>query len=458
MPNPQFTSRISSPENLALPSSEQTVQKASIEKLVYGGDGLGRLPSGEVCFVPFAVPGEAVSLSVRQEVKKILKGTILEIEQPSSNRVEPKCTVFTQCGGCQWQHIRYAEQIHWKTKIVEENLVRLGGFKDIAVEPIKSTAVEDEQSAWRYRNRVQWDVQTVKNSIQLGYKAGKSQTLVEFSDCHIISDVMNSIYHSSQRMLNLAVGFYAKHLRRIEVIENEAGQIFLSFYGLRHPQLTTLAHDLATQYPAILGIVLVDEDRPHKTAALLAGVSTNITFKVNAFEFQVSANSFFQTNTALSATLLEDMQSWLHDDTDSLLDLYAGGGFFSIALHNKAKQITAVEIAHSSIQDAQANLKQNNIDTIRLIERSVDNYVKTERLQFDAAVIDPPRSGSTPAVLKWLSENIKKQLLYVSCNPATLARDLKLLVQLGWSVKHVQPYDMFPQTYHIETLVHLEKG
>src|SRR6478609_6908276 len=233
MPKQQFTPRVSSMENPAACSADNNTQKASIEKLVYGGEGLGRLPSGEVCFVPFSIPGESVSLSVRQEAKKILKGTILEIEDPSSNRVEPRCTVFQECGGCQWQHIRYAEQAHWKTKIVEENLVRLGGFKDISVEPIKSLALENENSAWRYRNRVQWDIQALTNRIQLGYRAGKSKTLVEFSDCQIISDAMNELYQTVQGMLNQAVDFFAKHLKRIEVIENEAGELFLSFYGFR---------------------------------------------------------------------------------------------------------------------------------------------------------------------------------------------------------------------------------
>jgi 23S rRNA (uracil1939-C5)-methyltransferase len=431
-----------------------------IEKLVYGGDGLARKSSGEVCFVPFSAPGDDVLAELQAGPAKGTKARIVSLRTPAPERVQPRCDVFGVCGGCQWQHIESSAQQLWKSRIVEESLHRLGGLKDVVVEPILRANGESQETNWRYRNRVQWELQQGPEGLKLGYVQAQSHALVAFSDCQIISESMNDLYHYLQATLKSALfqrqPKLGEALRRIEAMENSKGDCLIILYGFWHPALPTLASQLIGERDNVQGVAFIDQNRRAPKTRTLAGKGF-LEQTLGDFRFQVSAGSFFQTNTAAARVMLAEVQQWLPAGTKSLLDLYAGGAVFAIGLHEKAEDIVAVESNTSAIHDAQSNLRLNNVKNVTLLKAPVDEALKNEKRTFEAAILDPPRAGSSTQTIAWLAEHITDRILYISCNPATLARDLKQFASSGWQIERVQPIELFPQTYHIESMVQLRK-
>jgi 23S rRNA (uracil1939-C5)-methyltransferase len=410
-------------------------EAVTIEKLVYGGDGLGRLPSGEVVFVPWSAPGD--KLQVRTTSGKPIKGKIDAVLETSSERTEPRCSVFGLCGGCQWQHITPTAQREWKRKIVVESLARIGQLKDV---PVAETLGSDE-TAWHYRNRVQWDVQNGR----LGYHQAQSNEITSFEHCWIISEPMN-------RLADWLQDYFAQNppegLQRVEVFTNTEGAMLLSLEGEKNSQFKELAKALREAFPAIVGVVHAE------TRKVFSGES-HLIETLSGMSYQVSAGSFFQTNRHAAEQMLSVMGQWLLPGNETLLDLYAGVGTFSIAFKERFARILAIESAPTAAADARVNFTLNGALHIALLEGDVRGTLRKMQEHFDTSIVDPPRAGCQPEVLSWLASNIQKQILYVSCNPTTLARDLKSLTDAGWRIEAVQPLDMFPQTYHVETLVNL---
>lgn len=427
----------------------------TIEKLVYGGDGLGRLPEGEVLFIPWSAPGDQLQVQRVEGSAKPARGTIETILQPGPERTEARCSVFGQCGGCQWQHVATASQRDWKRAIVEESLNRIGKLPQTEVLP----TIGSDETAWAYRNRVQWDIEPAGDELagtgeyHLGYHSVQSHTVVEFDHCHIIPDSLNAV------ALNLRQRLRHRHelasgLLRVEAMQNHAGQILLTFEGERTAALEQLAQSIMEDFPAIVGVT-------HKPSGHGASMPTVIqgqgylTEKLGSQEFRVSAGSFFQTNRKAGEHILAALDAQLLPNAGSLLDLYAGVGVFALHFKDKARRILAIESAQSAMADARANCDALGTNHIELKTGDVRTVLRGSKESFDVAIVDPPRAGCQPDILNWLSSHVKRQLLYVSCNPTTLARDLKSLVEQGWRVQTVQPIDMFPQTYHIETVVSL---
>lgn len=483
----------------------------TIEKLIYGGDGLARAASGEVLFIPWTVPGDEILASVypaspseREQNREQMAATpsddkpsakaklkhrkppIVRLERlvkSSADRVEPRCDVFGVCGGCQWQQINEPAQRDWKRRIVEESLQRLGGFK--LAENQSDHATTDEANtisvnptwgadalSWRYRNRVQWDFSVSNpaspNGFTLGYSRAKSNALVSFTDCHLVSDDMNRLYHAVQDELQSEafreLPQVLQALQRIELACSPNGDCLLTIESTCPSTdlgpWRKLAQRLMAKHGFLKGMVHVERvldrraSRPQMTVLYGEGV---LTHTIMGQQYRVSAGSFFQTNFQATEKMIQHALDWLPDNTGNLLDLYAGVGTFAIALRQKAKHVLAVESGGHSIQDARENVRLNQADNVTiqvgLVERVLEGFKKT----FEAAILDPPRSGTTPVVLDWLAANVTERILYISCNPTTLARDLKRLTASGWRVASVQPVDIFPQTYHVETMVQLLK-
>lgn len=427
----------------------------TIEKLVYGGDGLGRLPSGEVLFVPWSAPGDHLHVERVPGNAKPAKGDIETILQAGPNRTEPRCSVFGECGGCQWQHLSPASQRDWKRTIVEESLHRIGKLPNISVLP----TLGSDETAWAYRNRVQWDIEpagdelTAIEEYHLGYHAAQSHTVVEFEHCHIIPDSLNQLALALRQFVR-ENSQLVSGLLRIEAMINQAGEILLVFEGEQNPGLQALARTLQTEFPAIVGIAHKTTDKRAERITVLAGQGF-LTETLAGQSFRVSAGSFFQTNRKAAEHILNTLDTYLVPNTNSLLDLYAGVGVFALHFKEKARRILAIESASTAMADAQENITAHQATHITFKAGDVRTALKNLKDRFDVAIVDPPRAGCQPEVLNWLSQHIERQLLYVSCNPTTLARDLKLLAEHGWQIQTVQPIDMFPQTYHIETVVSL---
>lgn len=443
----------------------------TIEKLVYGGSGLGRLPEGEVLFVPWSVPGDHLTIERQLGSVKPPQGRIIDIKQAGLDRVTPQCSVFGKCGGCHWQQLTPSTQREWKRKIVEESLIRIGKLNALTVQE----TLGSDETAWTYRNRAQWEIEPaaiaepplqesdsgspvrlVPSGHLLGYHASQSHDVIEFDTCHIIPESLNQLALWVRRFIKENPGI-ASGLLRMEASINQTGQILLVCEGEKTSELLDrFVSSVHQAFPMIVGITHRDSSHKQAPPVLLWGQSFLTEILLNQ-TFQVSADSFFQTNADGSRHLLSVLDREMMAEPESLLDLFAGVGVFAIHFKDRAKRILAIESAASAVADAKENLVSNQAEHIEIRQGDARGVLGQLKEKFDVAIIDPPRAGCQPEVLYWLARNIQKQLLYVSCNPTTLARDLKSLTAQGWNVETVQPIDMFPQTYHIETVVSLTR-
>ncbi|WP_373533523.1 23S rRNA (uracil(1939)-C(5))-methyltransferase RlmD [Vampirovibrio sp.] len=431
----------------------------TIEKLVYGGEGLGRTPEGEVIFVPYSAPQDILSVERVRGSAKPAKATISSIVTPSGERVEPACSVFEECGGCQWQHLSITAQRSWKHDIVLESLNRIGKMPDVAVLPTLS--VDDD--GWKSRNRVQWEIEPAGDELagnpihKLGYYQAQSHDIVEFDHCHVIPDALNQVALRMRQLIRENASL-ASGLLRIEAFISPAPEeeILLTLSGEKNQALKPLAEQLMQEFPTIQGVCYLDSGNKDATPRPLAGDSA-LEFSLAGNQYRVSAGHFFQTSYAGAETLLNILEKALPESIDSLLDVYAGVGLFSIHFAKRTQRVLAIESSPSTEADAHENFSMNEIINVAWKTGDARQSLRALNEKFEVAIVDPPRGGCQPEVLNWLSQHIEKQLVYVSCNPTTLARDLKLLVAQGWKIDMVQPVDMFPHTYHVETVVSLSR-
>ncbi len=429
----------------------------TIDKLVYGGDGLARTSEGEVLFVPWSAPGDVVEAQKMAGSVKPPRAKLESLLTASADRVEPTCSVFGTCGGCQWQHLSIESQRLWKRNIVEESLRRIGKLPDV---PVLDT-IGSDPSGWESRNRVQWEIELAGDSFsekpayRLGYYQAQSHDVVEFDRCHVMPGPLNTLAaglrHWAQENPTLASG-----LLRVEAMISPEQDILLVLEGENNAQLKGFAEDWLTRFPQVKGICHKDPAKKQASPRLLAGHSA-LRFSLAGKQYQVSAGSFFQTSYAGAEKLLSVLDQWLPEKSASLLDLYAGVGLFSIHFHDRASVVMAIESSKSALADAQESLTLNEILNVALHPGDARQVMRQLKQKFEVAILDPPRSGCQPEVLDWLSTHVTQQLLYVSCNPTTLARDVKTLVANGWKLEVVQPIDMFPHTYHVESIAKLTR-
>jgi 23S rRNA (uracil1939-C5)-methyltransferase len=423
----------------------------TIEKLVYGGEGLARTSEGEVIFVPLSAPGDVMEAERLAGRQKPARASMRQLLSPGPDRVEPACDIFGQCGGCQWQHLSLHAQRDWKQKMVTESLVRLGKLPDVTV----ASTLSPQTDGWQARNRVQWELvpDTASQTCKLGYHAAESHTVVEFNHCPIIPAPLNQL---AQRLRELAqqTPQIAAHRFRVEAFISSDERMLLIFTGEKNGALRPLAEQLMQDFPALEGVCWVDSQQKEAHPKPIAGQSS-LQFALAGNQYRVSAGQFFQTSYAGAEVLLQVLDHWLSPSVTSLLDIYAGVGLFSVHRAKRTQRVLAIEAAPGAEADALENFALNGITNVAWKTGDARQALRTLNEDFEVAIVDPPRGGCQPEVLDWLSTHIEKQLIYVSCNPTTLARDLKHLVAQGWRIEAVQPVDMFPQTYHVETLVNL---
>jgi 23S rRNA (uracil1939-C5)-methyltransferase len=431
----------------------------TIEKLIYGGEGLARTPEGEVIFVPFSAPEDVVNVERVRGIAKPAKATISTILTPSVDRTKPACSVFGDCGGCQWQHLSIAAQRNWKQAIVSESLNRIGKLTNVTVLPTLAVGAD----GWQSRNRVQWEIEpdgdefTPTPCHKLGYYQAQSHDIVEFDQCHVIPETLNQLALRMRQLMRENASL-ASGLLRIEAFISPApaNEILLTLIGEKNQAVTPLAKQLMQEFPAIQGVCSLDSGKKEATPSPLVG-DTALEFGLAGNQYRVSAGHFFQTSYAGTEVLLEILEQYLPESMESLLDVYAGVGLFSIHFAKRTQRVLAIESSPSAEADAHENFSLNDIVNVAWKTGDARQSLRALNEKFEVAIVDPPRGGCQPEVLSWLSQHIEKRLIYVSCNPTTLARDLKLLVAQGWHIDVVQPVDMFPQTYHVETVVSLSR-
>jgi 23S rRNA (uracil1939-C5)-methyltransferase len=402
--------------------------RLTIESLVHGGRGLARADG--VVFVPFVLPGEVVEAEIVEKRKGFSIARLTEVLEPSPRRVEPPCPYFGRCGGCQWQHAAYDAQVEYKQAILRETLRRTGKVEPEFLPPLSG-------GPHGYRRRASF--QTGPDG-SLGFFGEHSHTLVPVDRCLLLDGPLNTLLP--------ALAGCRGWLSGLSAIEATSGQegVLLGLFG--DPPKRSVLEALVEELPGVAGAV-------HVRSGAFAG-ARSVSIPAGEVELTVSAGSFFQANAALNARLVEAAADSLGPlEGKAVLDAYAGGGNFAFALARRAGSVTAVESVPSSAADAKATRRRLGLESVRIVRSAFERA--SLRGPFDAAVVDPPRTGLTPKALAQLLALAPRKLAYVSCDPATLARDLNALSS-RYAVRSVRLADMFPQTAHIEAVAALEKA
>jgi 23S rRNA (uracil1939-C5)-methyltransferase len=380
-----------------------TQENLAIEKLVYGGDGLSRLES-KVVFTPYVLPGEQVRAEVERIKNDLWRGRLLEVLAPSPARVTPTCPYFQRCGGCNYQHAGYAFQVEQKRSILREALRRVGKLEfDGEIEAISG-------EPWAYRNRVQLHVQSGK----LGYFEQASHKLCAISHCPIVSPALNQAVSKLE-------GRLSKVSTTVELFTNETEM-----------QVNVLDHVPQSVYREFESL----------------GSSAPLEYD----GFRVSRNSFFQVNRFLINELVECAIGKAEGET--ALDLYAGVGLFAIRLDERFRRVAAVESSASAFRDLEHNV-QRKAPSVTAHNTSAEEYLAGLQDKPDLILADPPRAGLGKHAVRELARIKAPRLVIVSCDPATLARDLEGLLAASYKIDKMTLVDLFPQTFHLETVVHL---
>ncbi len=399
-----------------------------LEGIAHGGEALGRY-EGKIVFVPYAIPGERVRARIVREKRSWARARLLDVLEPSPDRVDPPCPYFGPegCGGCQWQHIRYERQLTLKRDIVLDQLRRLGHMED---PPVRETlAVGDP---YHYRNHMQF---SVTRDGRLGLLQGESHRVVPVERCLLMHPLLVDIYEG----LDLAWEGLRRVILRAGVNTGDR-LLILETEGEEMPAL---------ELDMPVSVVL---HRPKKPPFPLAGLPY-IRERVGGRTFRISSDSFFQVNTAGAGMLVRLVREFLAPKGhETLLDLYCGVGLFGLSLAPEVGLVVGIDVSESAMEDAAYNAQAFGLENVALHEGPVEEVVRVLWEPAELAVLDPPRSGAGRKVLEHLHRLRVRRLVYVSCDPATLARDAQYLVDLGYHLKVVQPVDMFPQTYHIETV------
>ena len=386
----------------------------TIEKLVYGGDGLSRT-DGKVVLTPFVLPGEQVDLADGEERSGVIRAQLGKVLVASADRVAAPCPYFGVCGGCQYQHATYEAQLTAKRAILEETLQRVGRIAP--PDDIRIVAGEP----WGYRNRAQFHI----NERKLGYRERGSHRLVAIEKCPISSPRINSAIEALNRMLRDRR--WPKFITSLEVFTNEeeiqfnileAGQsVAKRFFDWAEEELGKLA-DGPMEYQG----------------------------------FRVGPNSFFQVNRFLIDAMVTEVVG--DAKGRSALDLYSGVGLFTLPLAKRFEQITAVETGSGAIRDLEFNASRAGVK-VKAVNLAVDQFLRTLEERSDFVLADPPRTGLGKDVVAKLNEWKPEQIVLVSCDPSTFARDLAGLQAGGYAVEQLTLLDLFPQTFHIETVCRL---
>jgi 23S rRNA (uracil1939-C5)-methyltransferase len=426
----------------------------SIEKLVYGGEGLAHA-DGNTVFVPFVLPGEEVRANAKSRKKKLIRAELLEVTSPAKERGKAKCAHFQKCGGCHYQHIAATEQLRLKKDILRETLSRLGGITwDGAI-------VEHSSEPYGYRNRAQWAVRSGMPRA-LGYFLPESSVIVPIDECPVLSPRLAHTFAQLQEMARS--GRLPEGIQEIEAFADSADdKIALNVAFEKFPKpAAELASAFREALPEIDSLLLLDQK---KNRFELTGPGY-LTHEAGGYKYRVSHLSFFQVNRFLIEDLLKTVTA--NAQGAVALDLYSGVGFFTLALAKTFERVVSVDANLAATRDLHANAEIAGVTIISHNEHAEEFLKKTEeRPEF--VVLDPPRAGLGAEAAEKLAELGAKEIVYLSCDPSTLARDLAVLTgsprkpkeitgpAVRYEIAEMHAFDLFPQTFHIETLLRLRR-
>ncbi|MFS0674509.1 23S rRNA (uracil(1939)-C(5))-methyltransferase RlmD [Ornithinibacillus sp. 179-J 7C1 HS] len=439
------------------------------EDLTHEGNGVGKI-DGYPLFVPYGLPGEEATVKVVKVNKNFGFGKLLEVNNPSPERVEPPCDVFYKCGGCQVQHMSYNLQLSMKQQQVKNVLRKIARLEHVPVHP--TIGMEDP---WRYRNKVAIPVGEKDGELITGFYQMRSHQIIEDMDTCVVQEDLNDRMVEAVRRIANRVGIesydeksHTGVLRHIMVRtgqETKETMIVLITRTKELPHAKEFIRELTETYPNVKSII--HNINSARTNVIL-GDKTKVLWgqeyiydSIGPIRFAISAKSFYQVNPTQTKRLYEKALEYAAiSEEDTVIDAYCGIGTISLFLAQKAKKVYGVEIVPEAIDDARVNAKLNGMTNTEFEVGTAEEVMpkwKEEGLKPDVIVVDPPRKGCDEGLLNAMIEMGPKRIVYVSCNPSTLARDLRILEDGGYETKEVQPVDMFPQSMHIESVAWLEK-
>jgi len=408
---------------------DSKIHAVTLTTLTYGGEAMGRLEDGRAVFIPFGLPGERVSVRLTDEKKNFARGEIVEILEASPDRIEAKCKHFGECGGCHYQNLSYEKQLTAKTEILIDQLKRIGKIENPPVKPMAASS-----NPWNYRNHVQF---SLNKDGKLGFQKSNSNRVIPITECHMPEASINDFW--SQLEFEPETNIERVSLRAgvdddlLIVLESESPE---------PPEL---------EIEAGISIAHVYEEN----TVVIAG-NDHIIIRVLDRDFKVSAASFFQVNTAMAEKMVQHLLTCLPvSSSATLLDVYCGAGLFSAFFAPKCGRVIGIESSESACEDFAVNLDE--FDNVELYEGFAEEILQHLEIQPNIVLVDPPRAGLDKLVIDGIFNLNPQMIAYVSCDPSTLARDAARLINAGYKLKEVTPFDLFPQTYHIESISLFEK-
>lgn len=445
--------------------------KLTINDLADSGDGVGRYENIAI-FVPNTVPGDHLEVKLEFVKKNFAHASVERLLTPSSDRVRPKCIVADKCGGCQWQAVSYPAQLKTKQNIVFQALQRIGGFAPESLEELISPIVGAKEGL-HYRNKVTYPLATGRDgNLKAGYYQKGSHKIVNLNQCPaqdirldpMLEELKVDIHNQCWEIYdeNTHTGL----LRHLGLrIGRNTGEILITLVtrDWEVPNLEVFAQTWLNRYPQVVGVIL--NCNPDKTNAIMGRESRCIAGKDYLLEkfagltFRLRADTFFQVYTEQAEKMLKIIEAELNlEGTEILLDAYAGIGTIALPLAEQVKQAIAIEIQPQATAQGKLNAELNGIDNVVFHTGKVEDLIGMLNVQPDIVILDPPRKGCELSVIQYLREHSPDRIVYVSCNPATQARDIKLLCEGDrYQITRIQPIDFFPQTSHVEAIAFLKK-
>ncbi|MFY0699028.1 MAG: 23S rRNA (uracil(1939)-C(5))-methyltransferase RlmD [Balneola sp.] len=465
---------------MALKKGEEVTLE--IESAAFRGKGVAKV-DGLAVFVYGTAPGDVVKARIIKKKKNYREAKLLEVLEPSKDRIEPKCQHANVCGGCSWQHVPYAKQLEYKGQQVADHITRLGGLSDTIIHPAMGS-----ESEFYYRNKMEYSFSNRRwltseeinrdefvddSGFAAGMHApGRFDKILNLNECHLqrtesfeILDFVRNycIQHDIPPFDAMNHEGFMRHLMIRNSFHTDDFMVNLVTYQDDQELIKKLSDELLEKFPIITTIVNNINDTKSPTSIgriekVIHGPGY-IVDKIGDHTFKIHPNAFFQTNTAQAERLYETAREFADlKDGEIVYDLYCGVGTLSLFMSQKADKVLGIELVDVAVQNAKFNAKENNIGNVSFIKGDMKDVFTQEMVDKfgapDVLITDPPRAGMHPDVVKRLKELKVPKLVYVSCDSSTMARDLKELAEV-YDVQEVQPVDMFPQTYHVEAVAKL---
>ena len=438
------------------------LHEVEITDLAFDGKAVGHL-DGKVIFLKGGLPGETVLCEITKDKRRYFNGITRQILKKSEKRIDAICKHFAECGGCTWLDLKYEDQLAYKQKQVKDCIERIGALSGVEIAEIVPSAEQ-----LRYRNKMEYSFNRYDDSFTLGlHKRGSFHDIFNLDECHISQAIDGELVKWMREYIKVNgipvydVSEHHGYMRFFMLRQTkQTDQLMVNIvtnYG-EFPDKEKLVSEMTSAFPQITTIIHGQNGQKSNIAVAEAEETLYgpgfIEEKLFGKRFRITANSFFQTNTLQAEVLYATGFEMLQPKADDrLLDLYCGTGTIGILIADKVSEVVGVELVSDAVTAAKINAEVNNVANIQFFEGFVKEFLKSDFLKdksYNIVIVDPPRAGLNPKALKELIKLNPEKILYISCNPATFARDAQILVEAGFLLPKVKPVDMFPHTMHIE--------